>query len=157
MDNKLIAKLSKTIEKKHKSFLKIVGDIPYKVSADYAWLLTDTTTKLTLIATLLRDQEVIDHFEVVNLGEYNEIELSKNGLDFRIIISTNGTLIKLTSANGMLANFSASVIEWVRPEENGWNWEEFLDKILDFIHMNMYRSQQAEEINFDAFMRGTDD
>ena len=151
MDNELIQKLSENIDKSHKKFLENVGEIPYKVSADYVLLLTNATTALTLIATFLMDKSVIDNYEVLKVGECNKISLSKKGLDFNVDVLTDGVSIRLCSVNCM-----EDSVEWQKlyPSKDGWNWEDVSRELLDFIHTVIYKGQQAKEIRFDSLMRG---
>lgn len=152
--NHLLPKLSNSISKKHKQFLESVGKIPYKVSADYALLLANITTKITLISSILREESVIDNFEVGYFGEYNKITLSKNGLDFRVEILTNGMAIRLKNANEMEADTWLLKDKMCYPKDDGWDWESFSDELVDFIHHRMYSLQKSGEYNFDNMMRG---
>jgi hypothetical protein len=155
MDSEQIQNISEKISEKHTKFLKSVGEIPYRISADYVLFLTMVSTKINLIANLLREREVIDGFKMEGSGECNKITLSKSGLDFKVEVLTNGTAICLRSVNGMLDNDSIFMTkQWYHPKKSGWDWEDFTEQLVDFIHYTMYKSQKAEEINFDTIMRG---
>lgn len=157
MNSELIQKINDAICAKHNKFLKSVGEVPYKLSADYVLLLVDTTTKITFMSSLLRENGVIDGWEVKNLGECNKFILYKRGLDFKVDILTNGISICLRKSNEMIdQNDSiAHEREWHYPSKgNGWNWEKFANSLLCFIHRSMYKSQESVEINFDVIMKG---
>jgi len=155
MQNKSIDKIAKKIKEKHKQFLSQVGEIPYKVSADHALLLTMVSTKISLIATLLRDSEVIDDFKWTNHGEYNEILLFKRGLDFKINLVTDGKAILMKPASYLIEVDSDFLPkQWYKPSKEGWDWEDFTEQLMDFIHFTMYKSQKSEEIDLDDLMKG---
>jgi hypothetical protein len=155
MSNQFINNISKKIDEKHDKFLNSVGEIPYKVSADYQLLLTEVTSKITLISTILKNKSVISDIKSLEYGEYNKITLSKTGLDFKVEILTNGTSILMKSANGMLDGDTIFMSrQWYHPTKDGWDWEDFAEQLIDFIHYTMYKLQKSEEVNFDALMRG---
>jgi len=157
MNSELIQEINNAIYEKHNRFLKSVGEIPYKLSADYILLLADTTTKITFIASLLRENGVIDGWEVKNLGECNKFTLYKRGLDFKVDILTNGISICLCKSNEMIDQNDSTVPgrEWHYPSKSdGWNWKNFSNSLLCFIHGSMYKSQESVEINFDSIMKG---
>ena len=137
----LVPKLTSSITKKHKKFLKEVGDIPYKYSADHFLLLTQVTSKIVLVATVLKDVGVIDGFEIKNFSEYNSIVLSKKGLDFKTEIVTDGKGICIKTA-GVLIDMDGLAVykQWFLKDKDGeWNWDRFANELLDFIHSCMYK------------------
>jgi hypothetical protein len=156
MEDNPVAKLSCRISDKHEKFLATVGEIPYKVSADYALLLTMVTSKINLVASLMRLSGVIDNHTETRQNGCNVITLSKEGLDFRVEVLTNGTSILIRAAGSEMdeGNPFSPKNQRLYPYKSAWDWEQFVDVLLGFIHQSMYSSQRSEEINFDMLMKG---
>jgi len=156
MNSEIIEKISKSIGEKHEKFLESVGAIPYKVSADYILLLTDITSKINYINSLLKQSGVVDDVKCENFGDYNKMVLSKIGLDFRVEILTNGTSICIRTANGMMGYDTMTLARTWFYLKDGLDWEEFTDKLVDFIHWEMYKNQESANISFDYVMNRED-
>jgi hypothetical protein len=152
MDN-LIPILTEKIRSKHEKFLGEAGEIPYKVSADYALLLASVTSKISLVVSILKSECVIDVDVPEYFGDYNTFLLSKKGLDFKVKIITNGTSI-IMSAYGPINSMDLDKVEqWYEPKKGVWDWGGFANEIVDFIHYTMYRSQKVEEIDIEQLMK----
>lgn len=151
-----IDKLFNIIKEGHKEFLDSAGKIPYRVSADYHLLLVTVSSKISLIASLLKESGVIDNYKFDNYGESIKVTVSKKGLDFKVEILTNGTIILMRSANNVLDDDGAFMSrQFHRPNrDSGWDWPEFTKQLLSFIHFTMYKSQKVEEINLSLLING---
>jgi len=149
----LIPKLTEKIRGKHKSFLVEAGEIPYRISADYALVLALVTSKMSLVVSILKSEGVIDEDLQAYYGDYNTFLLSKKGLDFKVKIITNGTSIVMSAYGPTSPIDEVEVKQRIEPIRKVWNWEEVAGEIVDFIHFTMYRSQKVEEMDIEQLMK----
>lgn len=154
MDQKTVSEITGLIDKNHDEFLKYAGDIPYRISADYQLELANITSKVCLICTLLQRKEIIDDFELINGKIINTFVLNKNGLDFGVQIFASGESICLETLNKMVPN-SIGFREYTYPDsKRGWNWVSFSERILKFIHVNVYNAQKVGELKVSNMLNG---
>ena len=150
-----VQKIMQSMSSKHSDFLKSAGQAPYKISADHCLLVTHVSSKIRLIVDMLVEKEIIDMYEFNCKRGYNTYSLIKNSLDFEVDVFTDGHVITLRLGGPRV---SYGVVEpiymrvYPHPKD-GYIWESFADKLVSFIHSEMYRSGDVQEVNFDFIMR----
>ena len=138
------------IENKHKSFMDSVGEMPSKLTADHKLFLTRMATRIQSILNCFVEAKVIDNFSSninrLHVDEsYRVFKLNKNGFDRSIYIWTDGLNINVNTSDypnnsGLDDEISIKNIDF-----DNYNWIDFSDELLNFIHNGIYQRTKAIE------------
>ena len=140
----------------HKNFIASVGEMPEKISADHQFLLKRMEARIGSILKCFTDVNVVDSVTVVKDNVVDSscscFKIAKKSYDKSVYIWTNGTSIVIKSANypswsGL--DFDDDIV--VRNIDfDSYNWVEFSDTLLHFIHKIIYaRTKSIEAHIFD--------
>ena len=141
------------IESTHKSFIDSVGQLPDKITADHQFLVKRMATRINLILRYFVESEIIDENKrVVEVEGDNScfgFKLTKKGYDKSVYIYTDGYNIIIKTANyPHMSELNFGENEIIRSIDfDTYNWVEFVDKLLHFIHQIIYEKMKSYENN----------
>jgi len=150
-----IQKLSEIIQNKHEKFNKNAGCTPYVLSENNQLFLVTVSSQIRLIVELLIKFNVIDYFDEDSYNTYHVFKLYKNGLDFSVEILTDGKRI-VAEQHGFATRVEMSDVYQLKffpNKDSGYDWEEIVDELVEFIHAHVYLSHEVFDMNFDAFFK----
>lgn len=142
------------IKKSHENFIKSVGNMPDKISMDHQLLLNRMVARLDSILKCFVESKIIDDYKRINLETFDRYDICfkvvKNGYDRSVYIWTNGHSISVqtscTYLNGLNNDNNIFIPEI---DFDSYDWVEFSDKLLDYIHAVIYaRVKSYENIIF---------
>jgi hypothetical protein len=142
--------IKRRIEDAHSEFIDSVGQIPTKLSADHNLFLTRMRTRISSILDCFVDAKVIDEFKKIepsNEGDnhFSVFKLSKKGFDRAVYVWTDGFNIVIRSAYNPLSLILEKNVVINNIDFDEYNWIEFSDKLLHFVHGLIYKRQKSIE------------
>ena len=145
--------IQQRIEAAHKNFLDSVGEMPQKITADQKLFLTRTVTRIKSILDCFVKVGVINRVEQqVERNEGDDsccvFRLTKKGFSKAVYIWTDGLNINIKTAHypqrSGLDLAEALIMRDI--DFDSYNWVEFADKLLYFIHLVIYERKKSFEI-----------
>lgn len=163
--------IAERVSSTHRHFIKEVGNIPEKITADHQFLVKRMSTRIDAIVKCFIRAEVVDtvvqgYFigaEVVDIvvQGYDRacycFKLSKRGYDKVVYVYTDGVNINIKTASyPYMSGLNFVEDEVIRNVDfDSYNWVEFVDKLMHFIHKVIYA--RMESYNTKIFERQTND
>ena len=136
------------ISSAHKSFIDAVGEIPVKITADHQLDLQRMVARIGSVVNVFINEEVIDKGDVEGFNRaYACVTLEKTGYDRAVFIYTDGYNITLQSSSYN----SYQGFDWEDKvvikdiDFDNYNWIEFVDKLLHFVHKVIYARVKSYE------------
>lgn len=145
--------LKQRIGSYHKKFVENVGIIPEKINADHTLLLTRMRVKIKTVLQCFIDTKIISEFN--DLSESTIIdkscvwfELSKINYNKSIYVISNGiNIIMRTTQYPDFSGFDLDNSVSIKSIHfDSYDWVDFADKLLVFIHQELYDSKKAHEL-----------
>jgi len=140
------------IKSAHGNFIDSVGEIPVKITADHQLVVKRMSTRIETILQCFKDASVIDN---ITQGPENGdgdrscfvFKLTKQGFDKAVYIWTDGNNINIKTAHFPFRsglNFDDDIT--IRDVDfESYNWVEFADKLLHFVHQVIYAKTESLE------------
>lgn len=141
--------IQEEIHKKHQNFLKEYGGAIEKVMADHKLFADIALAKLHRILIIFKEEKVIDEIQIHEKGPYKYVLLYKTGCDTYINLETNGIVIAIQGytyqGNDFNSDFghNKKIIKGVN--ESDFDWANFSDQLLDYIHGTIYERKEVIE------------
>ena len=135
----------------HKAFIDSVGSIPDKITADHQLLLARMVARIETILKCFQEGEVIDLIILTNNERSDQscaaFKLIKKGFEKSIYVWTDGLNISINTVrypyrSGLNLDDDI-IIKNINFET--YNWVEFSDKLLHFIHQVIYARMKSIE------------
>jgi len=144
------------ISEVHKAFMKAVGEMPSKLTADHKLLLTRMATRIHAILKCFVDAKIIDNItsnidRLQSDESYRVFKLTKNGFDRTIYIWTDGVNVNVKTSDYPNSSGLDDDIRIPNVDIDTYNWIVFADELLDFIHNVIY--QRIKSIETRIFKR----
>lgn len=140
------------IKSAHKGFLDSVGPIPEKLTADHQLFVQRMGSRIQTILDCFLKAKIIDD---ISIGKQNgesdksclRFKLTKKGFDRSVYVWTDGANISVnTTQYPMLSGLNIdNGISFRNVEFDTYNWVEFADELLHFIHRVIYSSIKSYE------------
>jgi hypothetical protein len=140
-----IPSIQKNVKDKHNKFIKEFGPAIEKVVADHKLFADIVIAKLNRIAVIFKEEKVIDDTKIVDFGPYKKITFSKIGYDTYVNIVTNGLEIILQGITYTEADLRMRNVKFSEVNSNNFDWNDFSNKTLDYIHAAIYGRKEAGE------------
>jgi len=141
------------IEQAHKEFIDSVGEMPIKITADHQLFVKRMATRIEAVLRCFQKANIVD---VMNQGSENGytldrscfvFKLMKKGFDKAVFVWTDGESISINTArypyHSGLDTGDEEVIRNI--DFDSYNWVEFSDKLLHYIHQTIYARRQSIE------------
>ena len=149
MENKIldIVSIKRSIRKKHKSFIDNVGYIPDMLDADFTLRMARVSSKIFAILRCFQDEKIVDSItEEPTTSMYVSYCLSKCGYSSKINVMTDGRIITFKDLDfsidiGMGKSFY--VKKDIECNVDEYDWDEFSNDLLDYIHIVIYRRKES--------------
>jgi len=136
--------IRKKISEIHKEMMDLYGFQMDKVNADRQLFLEIISTKLKRVAKCFEDEGVIDTIEYTRDGYCETITLGKSNFCNSVNIVTNGIRIAIDGGDHINSKFSETqTMLFIDIWEHDFNWEDFAQKLLYFIHGIIYSRRDA--------------
>lgn len=137
------------ISKKHNELMKNIGQIPYKFSFDYSLLLNRMFSHLSSVIKCFSDENIIDTKEIISgveSGDCIGIRIGKNGFKKHVYIWSDGYNISVKSSNyPLISGLDLDHFVCYNVNVDDYDWEQFANHLLDFIHKVIYSRLQSLE------------
>lgn len=138
------------IEETHRHFINSVGEMPSKLTADHKLFLTRMATRIQSILKCFVDAKIIDNvssnIDRLHADEsYRVFKLTKNGFDRSLYIWTDGLNINVKTSNYPINSGLDDDISIRNIDFDTYNWIDFVDELLNFIHNVIYQRTKAIE------------
>jgi len=160
-----IPQIKKYIKETHTEFMKSLGPQIEKVAADHRLQADIIHARLLPIMICLKEAKVIDDFITSAEGYNKVIKLVKEGYDSYVFITTNGLEI-LVEGLTYVANLAASDFLLDKKfsdkklfstvQDDDFDWVDFSETLLDYIHSSIYERQKATEIKIGSILGDND-
>jgi hypothetical protein len=144
--------IKERISSAHNNFIKTVGQIPDKITADHQLLLKRMSTRIETIVKCFIDTGIIDNIsQSLQNGDGDRscvvFKLTKCGFDKAVYIWTDGNNININAFHFPFRSGLNFEDEITIREINfdSYNWVEFSDKLIHFIHQIIYARLKSIE------------
>ena len=143
-----IPAIQKSVKNKHLNFIEKYQNSIEKVISDHKLFADITLAKLHRLLLIFKEESVIDNIQIIDRGPYKKIVLSKNGYDTYVELETNGLVIVFqgyTYTAGSESDFrhQKKIIRNITADN--FDWVEFCDDLVDYIHNTIYERKEAVE------------
>lgn len=145
-----IPQIQNRISTAHDEFIKAVGHMPDKLTADHQLILKRMATRIEAIMICFTNSNVISNW-TSGYGDDDlscyRFKLTKDGYDRAVYVWTDGITVSIArgnypSSSGL--NLDDGVV--IRNIDfDNYNWLEFVDKLLHFIHKVTYARAKSFE------------
>lgn len=145
-----IPQIQSNLKKKHGQFVsKYSGQID-KVLADQKFLVDIVFAKLYRIMICFKEERVVDDIVMRDNAPCKTMTLTKNSSRTYVDIKTNGKTIVLEGfsyGHGFESdiNVDIPIKRFYNVDSEDFDWVDFSDKLLDFIHYTIYDRKEVLE------------
>ena len=139
-----IGKIKYDIITNHEKFIDNVGPQADKVAADNVLEATRVASKLTAIFDIFKRNRIIDDFSFDYCNNSWKIFiLKKYSAICGLKVHTNGTKVLIEIDNFDSIWGIQRVYSFDKVNEDEFSWEDFSNKLLDYVHEVFYNREKA--------------
>ena len=135
----------------HKAFIKAVGQMPDKIAADHHFALQRMETRIQSILKCFVELGIIDDIikgpkEDGSTRSVCYFHLIKKGYDQSVYVFIDGHDIAFSDCHApKVGTFFEDSVVIPKVNFETYNWVEFADKLLQFIHKIIYARKKSYE------------
>ena len=146
-----IPKIQSMVKSRHQKFVKKYGNEIQKVLADHKFYLDLAVAKVNRIATILKEEGVVDKIVINDNLPIAEIRLWKEGMISYLTIYTNGKTIcfKGVSYSTFGRDIETNSVKYYSGIDNAdFDWFKFSSEIVDYVYSTLYEKKEVLETKF---------